>query len=62
MDGLPSKYVVLGAAIVSTSLFFLTLDYYSPAGAQPYTMFLALSVLSWISTGLAFTHKKLWDK
>ena len=61
MSELPNKYTVLAVAILSTLMFWLTLDTYNPAGAQPSTMFGATTLLTWIAVGLAFTHKKLWD-
>jgi hypothetical protein len=62
MNNLPDKRIVLIATIFSAFLGWLTFDTYNPAGVQPSAMFCLLTVLGCISTVLAFTHKKYWDK
>ena len=59
---LPNKYTVLTVAIISTFMLWFTFNEYNPAGMQPVTIFGALTILSWFSVLLVFTHKKLWDK
>ena len=62
MNDLPDKRTVLIATIFSAFMWWLTFDYYNPAGAQPSVMFGGTTILGCISTILAYTHKKFWDK
>jgi len=55
MSYLPDKYKVLAATIISAIMLWITFDVYNPAGAQPSTVFGAVTAFGVISTFLAFS-------